>query len=127
MRVKVYVVMVGCYSSRRVAAVTLDEEKAHLISDRLEEGDVSDVEEFDTDRVDDAYEAYKLGYVQYFVGFNENDNIYCVYKDNNVNQEKEEHNICADTYIVWAKDEETAKRIAIDRHAMWKAQQEGIS
>ncbi len=124
---KVYVVMKGYYSGRHIAAVTLDKEKAQLLQERFDDGDVAEIEEYDTDNVDDAYEAYKLGYNLYFVGFDDRDKIYLLCEDKSINGEKEQHNWDTHRYYVWAKDEKTAKRIAIDRHAMWKAQQEGIS
>ena len=125
---KVYVVIAGYYSDRHVAAVTLDREKAELLRERFGENDVAGIEEWNTDYVDDAYEAYRLGYYQYGVSIQSDDTIrYCLKEDEAIGPECDYHDKSGSVYYVWAKSKEVAEKIAIDRHAMWKAQQEGIS
>lgn len=131
---KVYVVIAGCYSDKHIVAVTLDREKAEAVRVRIarkdsEDDDYAYVMDYDTDDVDGAYEAYKLGYNMYHVHISESGSLTLVSKDDEMlgDGTAENHTSIGSNYYVWAKDQEAALKIATDRHAMWKAQQEGIS
>ena len=124
----VYVITSGCYSDYHICAVSLDLKKAEMLKKFYEkiEYDEVDIEEYDADCYTDRIAS---GYRMYFVQFEKNGQVYHI----NPNRDPTEEIIyptCSGHYInveVWAKDEESAIKIAAEKRSKYLAEKEGIS
>lgn len=127
---KVYVITKGIYSDYRICAVALDKDKAEILrkafSDSWEE---AEIETYETDQFITEIEAGLKIYQ-------------CVVNDNGLSAYERDYDYADDicfnkvnktncriaTYLVyvWAKDEDSALKIAADKIAEYKAKEAGI-
>lgn len=127
---KVYVITKGIYSDYRICAVALDKDKAEILrkafSDSWEE---AEIETYETDQFITEIEAglkiYQCvmndnGLSAYERDYEYADDI-CFNKVNKTN-----HRITTYSVYVWAKDEDSALKIAADKIAEYKAKEAGI-
>lgn len=124
---KVYVLTSGCYSDYHICAVSLDPKKAEQLKKFYEktEYDEVEIEEYEADSY---YDRIQSGYSMYLVQFDRTGNvqwikgnrtpgaaiIYPTFSGRCINAE------------VWAKDEESAIKIAAEKRAKYLAEKEGI-
>ena len=127
---KVYVITKGIYSDYRICAVALDKDKAEILrkafSDSWEE---AEIEIYETDQFITEIEAglkiYQCvvndnGLSAYERDYEYADDI-CFNKVNKTNRR-----IATYSVYVWAKDEDSALKIAADKIAEYKARKAGI-
>ena len=125
---KVYVITAGSYSDYHICAVTLDPQKAKTLRKfyNKTEMDGADVEEYDADF---CYDRIASGYEMYLVQFDQTGNAHWIRK--NITPDGENiYSTCNGYYInvtVWAKDEESAIKIAAEKRAKYLAEKEGIA
>ena len=125
---KAYVITSGCYSDYHICAVTLDEHKAEELKKVYEktEWDEVSIEEYE---IDAHYDRLMNGYKVYLVQFNRNGNIHSVGSDRSPEDENIYETWCGYSLnvLVWAKDEESAIKIAAEKRAKYLAEKEGIA
>lgn len=133
---KVYVVTSGCYSEWHIDAVCDNEEKAQKICDLIDADDEPAVNEWDTD----IYDIIDDGTNLYDITIDPTDNkIIIVYswklhdpvfnvvvKDSGAYWDHSNADIPNIIFRVRARDEEHARKIALDRYYNWKAVKEGV-
>lgn len=120
---KVYVVTQGRYSDYHIIGVTLDKKLAEKAAEfNMKYGRYSNTEAYIEEWETDDFHSSALTCV-FEVDFDENGNII----DCEENHWADEEFTRASMVIVRAKDEEHAKKIAIDRRAMYLAAKEGIA
>lgn len=126
---KVYVLVLGSYSDKRIAGIFVDKAKAEKVADAIRkwsrwDDEVNPIMEFDTaddmyDVSDPIFEGKKCGFGSYHV---------FVYGDGLAEVDEEpgifNPSVIWDGYsyevCVLAKDEDTAKKIAFDKIAEYK-------
>lgn len=136
---KVYVVTSGEYSDYHIVGVTMDEEKAHRIADLLSECDCDEahVEEYDADEFEKQWKDEtvifrgcldrhwgKSNPVYAFVTYEQNEKA-LDYPLGVVSHFRDKLNDFYKVYVR-AKDREHAIKIAEDKIAEYRAQEEGI-
>lgn len=137
----VYVITKGCYSDYHVCGVATDQQAANrlkeLFSDQFEE---AIIEEYDTEkplsvseRIDKGYMAYAITIMDgAIVAVRSMDKDDISYSIDNLSESPHfsTYPRFATINKGWvyclAKDEEHAKKIALDTYAQWKAEKEGI-
>lgn len=125
---KAYVITSGCYSDYHICAVTLDERKAEelkMVYGKIEWDDVS-IEEYE---IDAHYDRIENGYRMYLVQFDRDGDIHHVASDRSPGDENI-YETCNGYYVnvlVWAKDQESAVKVAAEKRAKYLAEKEGIS
>ena len=125
---KVYVITSGCYSDYHICAVTLDPKKAELLKkfyDKVEYDETA-IEEY---YADFEYNRISEGYKMYLVQFDKAGKVHCI-RDNRSPEGENIYETCNGYYVnvtVWAKDDESAIKIAAERRAKYLAEKEGIS
>ena len=128
MMAKAYVITSGCYSDYHICAVTLDKHKAETLKTVYEkiEYDEVNIEEYELDA---HYDRLESGCKMYLVQFDCEGNIHQVCGDRSPDDEGI-YETWGGHYInafVWAKDEESAVKIAAEKRAKYLAEKEGIS
>lgn len=127
----VYVVTKGCYSDYHICAVTLDKEKAERLCKLFDGGgwDEARVEGYDTE----THEGLLSGRKPYNVGFRKNGDL------SSVNEQKlgiehfipriGEYPMHEECLVVslYAKNKESAIKIAAEKRAKYLAEKEGIA
>jgi len=123
---KIYVITAGCYSDYHICAATTDKDKAERLKVLFENSyGGSEIEEYE----DGAFDSILSGkYKPYSVLFEQNGSI-CSVKNADIEYFVEE--VYLPRYgrgVVrcLARDEEHAKKVAIDRYAKAKAEQMGL-
>ena len=118
---KVYVITKGCYSDYRIVGVSLDKKRAKEIAKAVDDSKESwlyeaRVEEYDTDLLATCL-RYHVSYIQgrWEAGADDYDE----HQTNYMYNEK--------SFVVYAKDEEHAIKIAQDMRAEYLAKQKGIT
>ena len=127
---KVYVITKGIYSDYHICAVALDKDKAEILrksfSDSWEE---AEIETYETDqfitKIEAGLKIYQCvvndnGLSAYERDYDYADDI-CFNKVNKTNRR-----IATYSVYVWAKDEDSALKIAADKIAEYKARKAGI-
>ena len=128
MMAKAYVITSGCYSDYHICAVTLDKHKAETLKTVYEkiEYDEVNIEEYELDA---HYDRFESGCKMYLVQFDCEGNIHhvCGYRS-------PDDEVIYETWggrfinaFVWAKDQESAIKIAAEKRAKYLAEKEGIS
>ena len=124
----VYVITSGCYSDYHICAVSLDLKKAEMLKKYYEktEYDEVDIEEYDEDCYVDRIAS---GYSMYLVQFEKTGQVHYI-NPNRTTTEERIYSTWNERYInveVWAKDEESAIKIAAEKRAKYLVEKEGIS
>ena len=117
---KVYVIQQGEYSDRHIVGVSLDKERAKIIVKSVSGYDKYDrayIEEYDTDDFDTGLMRFGVNLINGLSWFDEKD----LYQQYNKNIR-----ICDKVYIIYAKNQEEATKIAQDMEAEYKAEKQGI-
>ena len=119
---KIYVVTQGDYSDYHIVAVCTKKASAERIKNLLTDGWCDpEIEEYESD-VYDINPTYKAYHV-------------VIWKNGDIKCEEEYNSYCAEdvneykdwfVYDVFAKDEEHAKKIALDKIAEYKAKKKGL-
>ena len=124
----VYVITSGCYSDYHICAVSLDLKKAEMLKKFYEkiEYDEVNIEEYDSDYYADRIAS---GYSMYLVQFEKTGQVHHINPNRDPTEERI-YSTWSERYInveVWAKDEESAVKIAAEKRAKYLAEKEGIS
>lgn len=125
---KVYVITAGSYSDYHICAVTLDPQKANMLEkfyDKVEWDDAG-IEEYD---IDSYYDRIASGYTMYLVQFDRAGEAHWI-RDNRNPEDENIYETCNGYYVnvtVWAKDKESAIKIAAEKRAKYLAEKEGIA
>jgi hypothetical protein len=126
---KVYVITKGSYSDYRICAVALDKDKAEILRKALSGWEEAEIETYETDQFITEIEAglkiYQCvvndnGLSAYERDYDYADDI-CFNKVNKTNRR-----IATYSVYVWAKDEDSALKIAADKIAEYEAKEAGI-
>jgi len=137
----VYVITQGCYSDYHVCGVAIDRQAANRLRELYSgQFDDANIEEYDTEkplsvseRLDKGYTAYKVDIMDGVIV-----NVRILDKDDisysvgylSASPKFKTYPRFATMNKGWvyclAKDEEHAKKIALDTYAQWKAEKEGI-
>ena len=126
---KVYVITKGVYSDYRICAVALDKDKAEILRKAFSSWGEAEIETYETDQFITEIEAglkiYQCivndnGLSAYERDYDYADDI-CFNKENKTNRR-----IATYSVYVWAKDEDSALKIAADKIAEYKAKEAGI-
>ena len=125
---KDYVITSGEYSDYHICAVTLDPKRAEKMKKFYDKADYTGacIEEFDTD---EGLEKIEAGYMPYRVTFTRVGDVYSVVDEYSLecsDRVWEAFNGCV-CVTVWAKDKESAVKIAAERRAKYLAEKEGIA
>lgn len=125
---KVYVITSGCYSDYHICAVSLYLEKAEMLKKFCEKTEYDEVtiEEYDADYYADRIAS---GYSMYLVQFESNGEVHYI-NPNRCLTEERIYPTWSGRFIsveLWAKDEESAVKIAAERRAKYLAEKEGIA
>lgn len=135
---KVYVVTMGEYSDYHICAVALDKEKAEKLCKLFKRdgmyADEPNIEEWDTEK----YEALFAGRKPYFVNFLKNGDVFSAgektwgieYFEPGISETKCRLNgqfVPAISVELYAKDAESALKIAAEKRAKYLANKEGIA
>lgn len=125
---KVYVITSGEYSDYHICAVTLNQERAEKLKKFYDKVDYTGafVEEFETD---EGLEKIESGYMPYRVLFTRGGDVYSVAYEYSLERsdrvwEAFNGGVCV---TVWAKDDQSAIKIAAERRAKYLAEKEGIA
>lgn len=130
---KIYVITKGWYSEYHICAVATDaDEAAKLAKFYTDKYDCADVEEFDTD----AAQNILCGRVPYHVNFYASGGVYAFsdaegapdissYEAGKIVENSAGGAVRLKVYVL-APDEDTAKKIAIDKRAQYLAEKAGI-
>jgi len=134
---KVYIVTSGFYSDWHIDAVCDDEEKARKISSLINEDDGPYVKVWDTDMydiIDDGSNLFDITIstttdeiIRVFSWKSNNPAYNVIVKDSGAYWDHSDSSMPHIIFRVRAKDEEHARKIALDRYYIWKAEKEGIS
>jgi len=118
---KIYVITSGEYSDYHICAVTDDPNKAEILRKQYtDRWDVPEIEEWDTD------EPVNKGDSKYYsVDFNSKGEAYRAYESSPYSSKSIE-TIDEWNVELYAKDEETAIKIAAERRAKYLAEKQGI-
>ena len=124
----VYVITSGCYSNYHICAVSLDLKKAEMLQKFYEkiEYDEVRIEEYDADCYADRIAS---GYSMYLIQFEKTGQVHYINPNRDPTEERI-YSTWSERYInveVWAKDEESAIKIAAEKRAKYLAAKEGIS
>lgn len=125
---KAYVITSGCYSAYHICGVTLDKHKAETLKtvyEKIEYEEVN-IEEYELDA---HYDRFESGCKMYLVQFDCEGNIHqvcgdCSPDDESIYETWGGHYI---NVFVWAKDQESAVKIAAEKRAKYLAEKEGIA
>lgn len=125
---KVYVITAGSYSDYHICAVTLDPQKAETLKKFYDktEYDEAGIEEYDADYY---YDRIASGYTMYLVQFDSDGEAHWI-RDNRSPDDENVYETCNGYYVnvtVWAKDKESAIKIAAEKRAKYLAEKEGIA
>ena len=125
---KAYVITTGCYSDYHICAVSLDLHKAEALKKFYEktEWDEVYIEEYE---IDVHYDRLMSGYELRLVQFDSDGSIHHIGDARSPEDENiyETWNGRLLNVLVWAKDKESAAKIAAEKRAMYLAEKEGIS
>lgn len=132
---KVYIVTSGCYSEWHIDAVCDDEEKARKICSLIDADDGPAVNVWDTDIydiIDDGTDLYDVtvtladNKIIHIHAWKLNNAVFNkIITDCGAYWDRSDADIPNIVFRVRAKDEEHARKIALDRYYMWKAEKEG--
>ena len=125
---KAYVITSGCYSDYHICAVTLDKSKAKELKTFYEKTEWDDVfiEEYE---IDAHYDRLMNGHECRMVQFDCDGSVHYVGDARSPKKENiyETWNGRFVNVLVWAKDKESAIKIAAEKRAKYLAEKEGIA
>lgn len=121
---KCWIIEQGCYSDYRVVGIFSTKENAEKQMARIEWHSEYDQPSIEERWLDPGIDELNQGLSQYNVRF-EGDETFV--KSYNSVEFDDYHWLKGSSYTVWAKNDRAAIKIAAEKHAQYKASQEGIS
>ena len=121
---KCWIIEQGCYSAYRVVGIFTTKENAEKQMARIKWGGEYDQPSIEERWLDPGVDELNQGLSQFIVIF---DGAETTVKSYNSVESDDYHWMKGSSYTVWAESDQAAIKIAAEKHAQYKASQEGIS